>query len=108
MTRRRQSGARLSRNTLSARLPHPVQRSRHTTVAKVMPGSRRDTGTALAGHLPQSPTRVRQAQQPRQMTTSRQVAKSATSDPSPFGSGSGSGAWRPASVRRVLAYADAA
>ena len=37
---------------------------------------------ALAGHLPQSLTRVRQMQQSRQVATSRQVAKSATSDPS--------------------------
>ena len=37
---------------------------------------------ALAGYLPQLLLRVRQMQQLRQVATSRQVAKSATSDPS--------------------------
>ena len=74
MTRRRQSAAWLSSRTRSARLPHLAQRVRRSTVAKVMPGGRRDTGTALAGHLPQSLTRVRQAQQPRHVTIMRQVA----------------------------------
>ena len=50
-------------------------------VAKVALGCRRDTKTALAGHLPQLLMRVRQGQQPRQVTTSRQPAKSATVAP---------------------------
>ena len=62
---------RLHKPTL---LPHLAQRSRRSTVAKVMPGGKRDTGTALAGHLPQPLRRVRQAQQPRQVTIMRQVA----------------------------------
>ena len=82
MKRRRQPGALLSSSTRSARLPHLAQRSRRSTVANVILGGRRDTGTTLAGHLPQSLTRVRQAQQPRQVTTSCQAARSATSDPS--------------------------
>lgn len=59
MTRCRQSRAKLSSTTLSARLPHVAQRSRCSTVAKVIPGGRRDTGTARAGHLSRSLTLVR-------------------------------------------------
>ena len=82
MTRRRQSGAWLSSSTRSGRLPHLAHRSRCSATPMVASSGRRDTGTTLAGHLPQSARRVRQAQQPRQVRTKRQVAKSAASDPS--------------------------
>lgn len=77
MTHRRQSGAWLSSSTRSARLPHLAQRRRCSTVAKVMPGGRSHMKTALAGHLPQLLMRVRHGQQPRQVTTRHQPAKSA-------------------------------